>query len=81
MKIRVIVLMVCVGILASGCSRLQHSTNTLENRRFNILVKAKDTCEIDFDVSGRETGETEGNSKEFNPDSALEIITAGAIAE
>ena len=73
--------MVCVGILASGCSRLQTSSDDSMNRHFKINVSAKEECEIYFDVMGKDSDISTGDQKEFKPEGAMEILGIEKMAE
>ena len=79
--IKLAILMMCVGMLASGCSRLQTSSDDSMNRHFKIHVLAGQECEIYFDAMGKDSDISTGDQKEFKPEGAMEILGIEKMAE
>ena len=71
MPLKLIVLMVCVGILASGCTRMMTKDNVSEDRHFRIIVSAEEECHIDIDLQGRDVDVQHGDSTEVRPDGSM----------
>ena len=63
--------MVCVGILAGGCTQLQTKDNKSEERRYQIHVRALEECYIDFNLTGADIDVRHGDSLEVKPDGSM----------
>ena len=69
--IKLAILMMCVGMLASGCTKMMTKDDVSEERRYRIQVRALEECSIDFNLIGSDIDVRHGDSTEFKPDGAM----------